>query len=81
MAKTEHVAKLKEGVQLWNTWREANPDEWIDLSEANLVETNLEFINLQRANLLEVNLQGSNLLKANLQWASLQDAGQGSSRK
>ena len=41
MANPEHLAVLKQGVEAWNTWRQANPDIEPDLSEVNLSEVDL----------------------------------------
>ena len=41
MANSEHVAKLQEGVEAWNLWREQNPDIQPDLSETDLSRVNL----------------------------------------
>ena len=32
MANEEHVALLKQGVEVWNKWREENPDIKPDLT-------------------------------------------------
>jgi hypothetical protein len=36
MAGEEHVALLKQGVVVWNKWREENPDIRLDLIGADL---------------------------------------------
>jgi hypothetical protein len=36
MANQEHLAILRQGVQAWNTWREANPEIRPDLREAEI---------------------------------------------
>ena len=36
MADEEHVALLKQGVVVWNKWREENPDIRLDLIGADL---------------------------------------------
>ena len=37
MANEEHIALLKQGVDVWNEWRRENPDVWpIDLFKADL---------------------------------------------
>jgi hypothetical protein len=38
MANEEHLARLKEGVEAWKQWREANRDIRPDLTGANLVK-------------------------------------------
>ena len=69
MANEEHVALLKQGVEVWNAWRKANPDIEPDLSNANL-----RGANLSDANLVGANLSGANLSSANLSGADLVDA-------
>jgi uncharacterized protein YjbI with pentapeptide repeats len=39
MANEEHLAILRQGVDVWNAWREANPDVMPDLVDADLSET------------------------------------------
>jgi uncharacterized protein YjbI with pentapeptide repeats len=46
MANPEHVAKLKEGREAWNAWREAS-DEKPDLSSVDLEGTSLELYDLR----------------------------------
>ena len=36
MTNQEHLDILKQGVEVWNQWREEHPDIQPDLSEANL---------------------------------------------
>jgi hypothetical protein len=43
MANPEHLEILKQGVEVWNKWREDNPSIRPDLSEAHL--SNVEFSN------------------------------------
>jgi uncharacterized protein YjbI with pentapeptide repeats len=56
VANPEHLAKLNEGVEAWNQWREENPDLAPDLSGANLSEADLPWAHLIGANLREANL-------------------------
>ncbi len=79
MANQEQLEILKKGVDAWNEWREENPNERIDLSEAQLSFSNLMWANLQEANLtkaklFKANLQEANLTKADLNWADLNAA-------
>src|SRR5208337_2243291 len=84
MANREHLAKLKEGVGVWNDWRRANPKIAPDLSEAELVEENLSEADLRGTNfrrtvisvadLTEANLGAASLHSANLSWAVLNRA-------
>src|SRR5216684_1719576 len=48
MANPEHVAKLKEGPEAWNAWRETS-DEKPDLSGVELEITSLDHYNLRSA--------------------------------
>ncbi len=66
MANQEHLDLLKQGVKVWNSWREKYPDIRPDLSEANLSGINLSNANLYRVDLFRVNLSRTNLNEANL---------------
>ncbi len=44
MANPEHIAKLKEGVEAWNRWRDENPEIAPDLST---IDFNVEFEHLK----------------------------------
>ena len=79
MANQEHFILIKQGVEVWNSWREENPKNHPDLSGADLQEADLQGINLENANLKEtilfdVNFQGANLQHADLQQANLYEA-------
>jgi uncharacterized protein YjbI with pentapeptide repeats len=84
MANTEQLARLKQSVEEWNLWREANPDEPIDLAGVSLAEAHLGGANLEKANLIgadlsrafleTANLHSANLSCANLHSANLSDA-------
>lgn len=79
-----HLAKLIEGTEAWNSWREENseiaPDlsqailDRINLSGANLRKANLEGAHLMRADLRRACLEGANLLGAWLDGADLREA-------
>jgi uncharacterized protein YjbI with pentapeptide repeats len=62
MANDEHVALLKQGVDVRNAWREENPDIRPDLSKAlrgeNLIEANLSKANLSGADFSGADLRG-----------------------
>jgi uncharacterized protein YjbI with pentapeptide repeats len=73
MANNEHLAILKQGVEVWNKWRDENP-WWVlrpNLFEANLSGADLSGANLSGANLLRANLSRANLIGANLIGADL----------
>ena len=56
MANEEHLNILKQGVKVWNKWREENDEIRPDLDEANLVGANLS-----KANLFNASLSGADL--------------------
>jgi hypothetical protein len=79
MANPEHLAKLKEGVQAWNEWRNRNPEVAIDLTradfrKASLTRANLAGADLHWANLAAADLEGADLRLANLILAHLENA-------
>ena len=41
MGNENQIRILQEGTEAWNKWRRENPDEHIDLTEANLRKANL----------------------------------------
>jgi uncharacterized protein YjbI with pentapeptide repeats len=86
MANEEHLKKLKEGVSIWNLWRQGHRKLHIDpkplLSidpkhlysygeEIDLSGVNLSGVDLSGANLDSVDLREANLSRANLSWANL----------
>ncbi len=78
MANPDHSAKLIEGVESWNAWRDQNPDIVPDLSGIYLVKTNLNQANfyktnLQDANLSEAHLRDTIFKESNLSGADLSD--------
>ncbi|KAA5538851.1 pentapeptide repeat-containing protein [Adhaeribacter rhizoryzae] len=74
MADENQLKLIREGVKVWNKWRNENPGMPVDLSGVNLSGGNLFRINLQQANLREANLSGANLRKAKLNGADLIEA-------
>ena len=79
MANEEHVALLKQGVDVWNKWREENPEVQPDLDGADLARTDLKRANLSQAslrwtNLILADLEEANLRGAYLEWADLNGA-------
>ncbi|MBV6441373.1 MAG: pentapeptide repeat-containing protein [Haliscomenobacteraceae bacterium CHB4] len=69
MANAEHLAILKQGVEVWNKWREENKDIRPDLSNSNLSGARLSGIYLSGAD-----LSGSHFSDADLSKAYLSDA-------
>ena len=85
MANTQHLGKWLLGIEVWNKWRDENPNIEIDLSQSNLMIriaftkadlTSYDFsgANLTRANLSSSTLTGANLVKAHLDKANLAEA-------
>jgi pentapeptide repeat protein len=74
MADAKHLARLKQGVSVWNAWRRRSPSVRPDLSRAFLIEAELRGINLSNANLERANLRSSTLSRANLMRANLRGA-------
>jgi uncharacterized protein YjbI with pentapeptide repeats len=86
MANDEHVAILKQGINVWNKWRKENlslaPDlsgaklggadlRHANLSGANLVGADLSLANLDNADLSNANANGANLSKAAMPFANV----------
>jgi Pentapeptide repeats (8 copies) len=71
MANQEHLAILKQGVDIWNTWREQFPDIRPDLRKADLRNANLSEADLSRADLGEADLGGAYLRGAYLIFSDL----------
>jgi hypothetical protein len=74
MANKEHLAILKQGVEVWNKWREANPSIVPDLIDSqfglsDLSGVDLSEVYLNGANFYEVNLCGAILKGADLREA------------
>jgi hypothetical protein len=74
MANEEQLSILKQGVNVWNKWREENQHASIDLYGADLMHSNCSKANLSGTNLTGSYLTGANLTDANLYKASLDDA-------
>jgi hypothetical protein len=86
MANEEHLARLRQGVEAWNAWRETTdapdlrPDltgaylSGTDLKKANLSGTDLTKADLSRARLVEASLSRAHLTLANLTGADLSSA-------
>jgi uncharacterized protein YjbI with pentapeptide repeats len=70
----EHYDIIKQGVDVWDKWREENPDERIDLLGANLRGASLIRADLTGADLTGADLIRANLCKADLSGANLRGA-------
>lgn len=75
MANPDHVKKLKDDVNAWNVWRQANPRIVPDLREADLRGTDLSLADLSEAHLSHADLRGADLSEARLSHADLRGAG------
>jgi uncharacterized protein YjbI with pentapeptide repeats len=74
MANEEQLSILKQGVEVWNKWRnEKDDDVKIDLSGADFSKANLVGADLNRANLSGATLTGADLTLANLEDAFLSE--------
>lgn len=71
---TEHLEMLKQGVDVWNAWRVANPRINPYLYKANLYSANLSGANLSGANLSGANLAGAQFHQAKLGGTDLRNA-------
>jgi uncharacterized protein YjbI with pentapeptide repeats len=74
MANEEQLAILRQGLDVWNMWREEHPDVEVDLHEVDLREADLLGVNLSEANLYKADLHGANLHDASLYMANLRGA-------
>ena len=80
MAKQEQLDLLRQGVEIWNQWRqEFSSNEGSNLECANSIGADLEDANLSGSNLISVdlggaNLSGADLSNANLKYANLSNA-------
>lgn len=74
MANQEHLDLLKQGIDIWNTWRTQHREIQPDLSGANLISADLSYADLHSADLISANLSSANLSSANLFRADLRGA-------
>jgi len=74
LANSEHLGKLKAGVEPWNQWRKQYPAVQPDLGGADLREAELPGANLEGADLRGVDLIEVNLSRANLSRARVSEA-------
>ncbi len=74
MANQEHLKILRQGVEIWNRWREENPKTEPDLAEADLRAADLSRANLRDASFFMANLRRANLTRTDLKFAQLAEA-------
>lgn len=60
MANQEHLAILKQGVKIWNEWRDEYPAIEPDLTECNFQDVDFCNINLNNTNLYRSFLVNNN---------------------
>ncbi len=61
MANPEHFEILEQGGEVWNRWREKNPEILPDLHGMDLSHIKLTGANLKRACLRNADLEGAQL--------------------
>jgi hypothetical protein len=66
MANNDHLTRLQEGVEDWNTWRENNRGIRPDLQEADLRGVHLRGAQLRGAHLRGADLTGADLSEADI---------------
>lgn len=71
MANREHLKILKQGVKVWNRWREDNPRIFADLSHTELNDLDLEGANLGLTDLRVTKISECNLSSAIFSNASM----------
>ncbi len=71
MANPEHLEILRQGVEVWNRWREENLDTLPDLRDANLRGIDLSGADFERAALLGADLREADLRRAQVALADL----------
>ncbi|NEP59025.1 MAG: pentapeptide repeat-containing protein [Symploca sp. SIO2G7] len=74
MASEEHLDLLRQGVEIWNNWREKNPRIHPQLNDLDLSGMEFSGANLRKANLSRTNLSGSDISMAILREAGLSEA-------
>lgn len=71
MANPEHLEILKQGKEVWNRWREENPEIEPDLNQAKLDNEDFNNIDLSKASLFNAGLYASSFNGANFNEAKL----------
>ncbi len=71
MANLEHLEILNQGVNVWNNWRDNNPNIYPDLHGADLISKDLENINFSKTILVNVQLNHAKLAHADFSDANM----------
>jgi uncharacterized protein YjbI with pentapeptide repeats len=74
MANQEHLDRVKQGTDVWNSWRKQHSGALLDLRGANLFQASLSGADLREANLSRADLFRANLFQASLSRADLREA-------
>jgi len=74
MANEKQLVILRQGVEVWNKWREENRDARVDFRRANLWNEALNKADLKHADLREADLRKTDLRNASLNQANLNGA-------
>jgi uncharacterized protein YjbI with pentapeptide repeats len=79
MANEQHLAILRQGVEVWNEWRKNNPEiepvlSNVNFNGADLSDADFSLSNLRKADFTEANLTDSYFEKANLKCSELRGA-------
>jgi len=74
MANKEHVKILKQGVEVWNKWRNENPNIRPELKKVEFIRSDLKNVDFSFADLSSADLRNANLREANLRSANLREA-------
>lgn len=74
MASEQHIQILRQGVEVWNQWREDYPHIRPDLSFSDLSRLDLYLVNFERANLRGAGCYGCSFTDAVFFGADLRDA-------
>ena len=70
MANEKHIEILRQGVEVWNKWREDNPEVRPDLIGATFLRVNLEGANLSGANLANARVSSTSFSNVQLNKAT-----------
>lgn len=74
MANQEHLNILRQGVEVWNQWKETHPYEDVDLQGADFHTSHLRGVNLSSTDLRNADFSGADLTWSNLNRADLSGA-------
>ncbi|MEH2032196.1 MAG: pentapeptide repeat-containing protein [Nostoc sp.] len=71
MANEEHLAILKQGVQVWNEWRDKNPSIQPNFVKAKFPSADFRLANFNNANFKGADLSGAKISRATFRKADL----------